>query len=359
MDENRAELKLAQQKLEAVEQKLEDLKQRKLELKQKQKKQELSSDEQVELEELLEEIVDLKQKEGKWMDIIEFSIKKGKERKEEKYYEFRGKIVGSKSVKGIRKTLYRFAQTHSGYYHPFNKAFEYEDDNLLVDIVFKTDQEARNFQTELEFINTNISYSDLEIESDIAQIDLIPISKRVFLRDYKSTDCDSPEDSMFSKSEFTEYQPTDDIVVYQSLEKMSWLEDGSEGTHLLSHQVCKKRKLSDLDKSENNRLALSRQLHGYVDGLSNGFRPTVRLNYIPSSEEYVDGRYRVVVGVEFLNERVKGLVVPLLKDSSREQAGNALVYECDVFVRNKEEFIECLKFKSEETQKLWVELGFR
>ncbi|KAJ3250015.1 hypothetical protein HK103_004158, partial [Boothiomyces macroporosus] len=94
MDENRAELKLAQQKLEAVEQKLEVLKQRKLELKQKQKKQELSSDEQVELEELLEEIADLKQKEGKWMDIIEITIKKGKERKEEKYYEFRGKVVG-------------------------------------------------------------------------------------------------------------------------------------------------------------------------------------------------------------------------------------------------------------------------
>ncbi|KAJ3319644.1 hypothetical protein HDV06_006137 [Boothiomyces sp. JEL0866] len=386
MDENRKELKLVEQKLEPVEQeikdldrkiddldrKIEDLGERKLLLKKKQRKEGLSSDEEVDLEEFIEKIAGLKEKIAKlekdkedlkavrreWLGIIKYGAKKDAEMKKEKYYEFRGKVIGSKAVKGIRKNLCRFAQTHCGYYHPINNTFSYEDDNLVVDIVFKTEQSALNFQTEFEFINTNISYSELEIESDVVPIDLIPISKRVLLRDYRSADFDSPEDSMFSQSEFTEYQPTDDIVRYQSLEKIEWLEFGSEGAHLISHKVCKKRKLLDLDISENNRLALSRQLHGYVDGLANGRRPTVKLNYVPSDEEFVDGRYRVVVGVEFLNQRVKAIVAPLLKDSSK-QSDNPLMLECEVFVRNKEEFIEALMFKSEETQKLWEELEFR
>ncbi|KAJ3316928.1 hypothetical protein HDV06_002623, partial [Boothiomyces sp. JEL0866] len=61
--------KLAQQKLEALEQ-------RKLELRQKQNKQDISSDEQVELEELIDDIAEFKQKEGKWMDIIESATRK-------------------------------------------------------------------------------------------------------------------------------------------------------------------------------------------------------------------------------------------------------------------------------------------
>ncbi|KAJ3317177.1 hypothetical protein HDV06_001952, partial [Boothiomyces sp. JEL0866] len=158
--------------MKTLEQKLEALEERKLELEIKQVQEGLSSAEKVKNSRIEERQSRLEAKRIEMMDIIEIAIKKESDQKEEKYYEFRGKVVGSKSVKGIRKTLYRFAQTHSGYYHPVNKALEYEDGSLLVDIVFKTDQEARNFQTEFEFINTNISYSDLETESDVVAIDL-------------------------------------------------------------------------------------------------------------------------------------------------------------------------------------------
>jgi hypothetical protein len=198
----------------------------------------------------------------------------------------------------------------------------------------------------------------LSTESKVIPIDFYPVSRRIILKDYSSNDFNSPADSIFSQSEYTEYQPTEDIVVYQSLEKIEWLEFGSEGAHLIARRICKKRKLTDLDRSDNNRLALSRQLHGYVDGLSNGQRPVVKLNYVPSDEEFIDGRYRIVVGVEFMSEKVKAIVAPLLKASSR-QTNDPLIMECDVFVRNKQEFIDCLEFKSEETQKLWKELGFR
>lgn len=271
-------------------------------------------------------------------------------------FEFKGKISGSKSVKGIRKSLYRWAQNQCGYYHPSNNAFSYDDNDMIVNILFKAEQLALNFQTEFEFISTNVSYSQLQTESAVTSTDYLPISKRILLKHYVPRATDSPDDSMFSQSEFTEYHPTDDIVRYQSIERIEWLEFGSEGAHLVASHHCKKSvKLLHLDRSENNRLALSRQLHGYVDGLSNGKRPVVKLNYVPSNEEYVDGRYRVVIGVQFLDAKVKALVEPLLKPLSR-RTSDPLVMDCDVYVRDKLEFIQSLQFKSDETEKIWKDL---
>jgi hypothetical protein len=118
-----------------------------------------------------------------------------------------------------------------------------------------------------------------------------------------------------------------------------------------------KIKFDSLVKSENNRLALSRQLHGYVDGLSNGHRPVVKLNYVEGDEEFVDGRYKVTVGVQFLDQTVRSVVEPMLKQGSRNTT-NPLVMECEVYVRDKNEFITSLKYKSEKTRKIWDELGY-
>ena len=63
-----------------------------------------------------------------------------------------------------------------------------------------------------------------------------------------------------------------------------------------------------------------------------------------------------MIGVEFFDERVKALVQPLLKPTSRLSTANPLIMECDVFVHGKEEFIQSLKFKSQETEKIWQEL---
>ncbi|KAJ3267898.1 hypothetical protein HDV01_003794, partial [Terramyces sp. JEL0728] len=75
-----------------LERKFEDLKQRKLALKKKQRREGLSSDEEVDLEGLLEDIADLKEKlaelkklRKEWMKIIEIGTKKEIELEEEKY----------------------------------------------------------------------------------------------------------------------------------------------------------------------------------------------------------------------------------------------------------------------------------
>jgi hypothetical protein len=268
----------------------------------------------------------------------------------------KGRVEGSKTQKGVRKSLYRFSQNNCAFYHHPVGAFEYEGDDLVVDILFESRQNAINFQTEFEFLSTNIAFSQLNTESEIIPAINAQIGKRVLLKDYRNTDYDSPDDSIFSTSEFTTYQPTDDLTVYQSLEKPDFLQFGCEGAHLVSHHVCQKRKWISLDRSENNRLSLSRQMHGYVDGLSNGRRPVVGLHYVSSDETLIDGRYRVMVGVQCLDNKVKQLVEPLLKQGT-ESTADPLLFHCPVFVRDKDEFIKSLVFKSDETQILWNELG--
>lgn len=158
------------------------------------------------------------------------------------------------------------------------------------------------------------------------------------------------------------------LILFQSLEKPSLLEFGSEGAHLISRKDCKKiPQLSNMDNNENNRLALSRTLHGFIDGLSNNLKPVVKLNYIPPPpplrntsnsvhhHEFIKeiGRYRVTVGVECLNSKVLDLVVPMLKNNSRISPLNPFMREVDVLVRNKDEFIKSLVYKSKETENIW------
>jgi hypothetical protein len=127
----------------------------------------------------------------------------------------KGRMEGSMTQKGVRKSFYRFSQNHCAFYHHPVAAFEYEGDDLVVDLLFESRQNAINFQTEFEFLSVNIAFYQLKTYSEIIPADNAQIGNRIFLKDYENTDFDSPDDSI-STSEFTTYQPTDDLTVYQS-----------------------------------------------------------------------------------------------------------------------------------------------
>ena len=99
---------------------------------------------------------------------------------------FTGKISGSKVVKGVRTGMYKNAQTRCGYYHPSISAFTYHENDLSLCIVFKTEEKALTFQTEFEFLGTNIYHIQLETESEITHIGNIILGERIFLKDYVS-----------------------------------------------------------------------------------------------------------------------------------------------------------------------------
>lgn len=67
----------------------------------------------------------------------------------------------------------------------------------------------------------------------------------------------------------------------------------------------------------------------------------------------VDGRYLVTVEVECLDERVRKLVEPTLKDGTRKVLDKPVLFHCDVRPRSKDIFISCLVEKSKETRLIW------
>ncbi|KAI9331606.1 hypothetical protein BDR26DRAFT_870091 [Obelidium mucronatum] len=262
-------------------------------------------------------------------------------------------------MKRIQKTLYTYAHTHCGYYHhpTTTPTFQYNGkDTVTFAICFRTQENALAFQTQFEFLH--IMFRGLELFSEIQFFEntfesIIP--RRIYLKDYCMED-DKDDDS--NPPEILSYQPPDDMVVYQRLEKLAILQFGCEGAQLIPHHICVKKKWDSLDVYENNRLALSRQMRGYVDGLCNGNRPVVKLNFCSADDDdAVDGRFRVVVGVQCLNAEVKAVVEPLLKEDAK-QTENPLEFNCHVFVRNKQQFVESLIFKSNETCEIWQELGW-
>jgi hypothetical protein len=82
----------------------------------------------------------------------------------------------------------------------------------------------------------------------------------------------------------------------------------------------------------------------------------IRLNYVTSEEEAIDGRYCVTLEIQCLEVDVAKLVEPLLKEGSKKT--DILTFQCKVWVRDKIEFIENINFKSKETLKKWDELNF-
>jgi len=55
-------------------------------------------------------------------------------------------MEGSMTQKGVRKSFYRFSQNHCAFYHHSVAAFENEGDDLVVDLLFESRQDAINFQ---------------------------------------------------------------------------------------------------------------------------------------------------------------------------------------------------------------------
>lgn len=107
------------------------------------------------------------------------------------YWQCQGSITDAEKTKGVRSRLYRLADAHLGFYHPSLQAFEYTGDNLLIRVVFKSERDALQFESELISLSTVIIPSplrNLEVQSTISAISLESIGARIFSRDYKSED---------------------------------------------------------------------------------------------------------------------------------------------------------------------------
>ncbi|RLN88276.1 hypothetical protein BBJ28_00023164 [Nothophytophthora sp. Chile5] len=224
-------------------------------------------------------------------------------------WQVRGSIENALSTRGVRCRLYRLAGAYLGYYDPARRigdadsAFWYEDKTLCIHVLFKFEQEALQFENALREEKLTMG-SPLNGQVVTATVDEVEGSqcrlRRVYYDHYVAGESESPQQtlsSLSSSSSVTVLGPTTDEFRFQRIEhEQRFLQYvNAESCHLVSRKQSRdhKREFAKYDRDPNNRLALSRDMHGYYDGLSCEF-PIV--NMIPGAVEQkpsIGNRYKV------------------------------------------------------------------
>ncbi|TMW68973.1 hypothetical protein Poli38472_001129 [Pythium oligandrum] len=190
----------------------------------------------------------------------------------------RGSIANALSTKGIRAKLYRLAGMFLGYYDPArytgdsHSALWYEDKTLCIHVLFKTEENALQFENAMqdEPVTLGSALNGHEVTTNVTRINHVPAAElqRIFFVHY-----DPLEDTMssISSSSVTVLDCSTDEFRYQRIEhERYFLPYGkAERCHLVSAKQCKHDEaFEQYDHDMNNWLALSREMHGFYDGLS-------------------------------------------------------------------------------------------
>ena len=166
--------------------------------------------------------------------------------------------------------------------------------------------------------------------------------KRIYYHQYNPTDT---VDSMSSISSISLFDRPTDEFKYQRIEA-DWLfgQFGkAESSHLMSHEHCQTHEsYLEFDKDLSNRLALSRDMHGFYDALSTVLPViNIRPGFISDSPE-IEGRYKVELLVEAINATYAQAVRNRLKDGSTvTDTLNPSIFE------------QCISWKAEQIDKTW------
>ncbi|KUF91136.1 hypothetical protein AM587_10001365 [Phytophthora nicotianae] len=201
-----------------------------------------------------------------------------------------------------------------GYYDPVrrtpdkNVAFWYEGKKLCFHVLFKTEDAALLFETDLRTGPQTLGSPlyDQVVETRVAQINAVSAElQRVFYADYVPEESESPQNTISSVSLTTSVSNLDtstDEFEYQRIERKNhFVPYGkAESCHLVSRKQSRdhKREFAKYDRDPNNRLALSRDMYGWYDGMSIEF-PIV--NMLPGSVDKnssIGNRRKTFVHVE-------------------------------------------------------------
>ncbi|EGF77924.1 hypothetical protein BATDEDRAFT_35892 [Batrachochytrium dendrobatidis JAM81] len=276
------------------------------------------------------------------------------------YWKVSGALSDSLAVKGVRSRMYRNADNYLGYYESGQPAFFYEENKptLKINVLFKTEENALRFDSHLrnESITINSPMNSLTINSSVSTTSTAQLGERIYYKDYIPTDSESPQDTQSVITiQFSTFEETSDEFKYQRIEKLSMFGSmgKAESCHLISASHCRNYpSYEKYDKNPNNRLAMSRDLHGWFDDLSTEI-PLFYLKIVSISDSViVEDRYKVVLAVVALNQESADMIFYRLIEGSTK-TDNPLIMNTSVHVTNPTIFRKCLEWKEKETMKKW------
>jgi hypothetical protein len=279
------------------------------------------------------------------------------------YWKVSGTVTDSLAVKGVRSRMYRNADNFLGYYESGQQALFYEENGttLRINVLFESKENALRFDSHLinESITIRSPMNSLTIDAVVSTTSTVQLGERIYYKDYIPTDFESPQDTQSVITvQYSTIEETSDEFKYQRIEKLSVFGGigKAESCHLMSGAHCRKypQSYSQYDKDPNNRLAMSRDLHGWFDML-NTDTPLFYLKVVSISDApVVEGRYKVVLAVVALNQESADMIFcRLIEGSSATE--NHLVMHTVVYVTNSTIFQTCLEWKETQILKEWKE----
>jgi hypothetical protein len=276
------------------------------------------------------------------------------------YWRVSGTISDSLTVKGVRSRMYQNADNYLGYYESGQPALFYEENGLKINVLFKTEENALFFDSHLrnESITINSPMKNLTINAVVSTTSTAQLGERIYFKEYIPTDSESPQNTQSVITiQSSTFEETSDEFKYQRIEKLAIFGSmgKAESCHLMSGSHCRKYpSYSQFDKDPNNRLAMSRDLHGWFDHLNTKI-PLFYLKVVSISESViVEGRYIVQLAVVAFNQESADMIFCRLIEGST-QTNDSLVMNTSVYVTNPAIFQKCLEWKEKENKKKWVD----
>ncbi|TDH72152.1 hypothetical protein CCR75_000777 [Bremia lactucae] len=232
--------------------------------------------------------------------------------------------------------------------------------NLCFHVLFESQYAAQMFENNLA-LGTRTLHSPLnkhEVETRISRANGMPNDlKRIFHLDYDSNDSESFQSTSSSESLTTVayfLEPSTKEFQFQRIEHEKIFPScvKAECLYLVSKKECSdhEREFGKYDRDPNNRLALSRDMYGWYDGVSVDV-PIV--NMLPGNvEEHpsIGSRRKVDVFVKVVDVRYADLVFSRLRDGSTTTT-DPLMMKTFVHVENPDTFCFCMMWKYNDNAK--------
>jgi hypothetical protein len=274
-------------------------------------------------------------------------------------YLITGKIVGAKMRKGVRAALYRLASNHLGFKDGDNVPFWYDGNDLNIRLLFESKKNCENFK---RLVNESLVHNSAIDHTQIFGVTMSPtetnVGESVFATDYNPNDFDSPQDaiSMVSGS-VSILDSSRPIFQFQRIESDSVFGKHykAESCHLISKSYYRQTDDNDdIDDVDNNRLALSSDVHNWFDGKKVDVPLVFKLTIHPEipisrgSISQMQNRYEVTLKVTVLDSDSGRLLFHRLKEGSEKIS--ELEATVKVYVLNPEIFKKCIEWKAKMIQ---------
>jgi len=268
-----------------------------------------------------------------------------------------GTISSAKNLKGVRATLYRLASTYLGYQDGTVAPFWYEGNDLQFRLLFESKQDADYFRRRLydECLIHNSSF----VQRNISQVSLTEthnsVGKEILVTDYNPDETDSPQNNISMVSGATSILDSSrPLFIYQRIESDSIFGQHykADSCHLISKSYYSKNS-HETDDVENNRLAMSCDVHCWYDG-NNVDVPLFNLTISPPPSRraaIVENRHEVRLLVTAYDIDSARLLFPRLKEGS--EIISELQAIVSVFVLDPKIFSTCIEWKAAEIQADW------